>query len=101
MRRRVIYNLLTVTALLSALGTDYLAQAGTAVRADAVVSAAEKMAVKFGDTFARRPSQPAVRFEKTRQVVALTGEYPSSARSEPQQARYCGMHMLHLPPPQA
>lgn len=101
MRRRVIYNLLTVTALLAALGTDYLAQAGTHVRAEAVVSVAEKMAARFSRAFPQRSSQPATHLETTRHTAVIVRDFPATGRQDPQQARYCSMHTLHLPPPLA
>lgn len=101
MRRRIIYNLLTVTALLGAMGTDYLVQASTYVQADAVVSVAEKMAARFGKAFQQRSSQPATRLESTRQIAVVTRDFPATGRHDPQQARYCSKQTLHLPPPLA
>ncbi len=99
MHRRVVYNLLTMTALLAAMGTDYLAQAGTLVQADAVISVAEKMAVRFSKSFPQRSSQPVTRLEGIRQTALVTQEYPTVSRDEPQQARNCSAFTLHLPPP--
>ncbi|GEM_PF-5464169 len=101
MRRRVIYNLLTVAALLGAMGSDYLAQAGTYVQGEAVVGVAEKMAARFGKAFPQRSSQPATRLESTRQTAAVTQEFPTAGRRDPQQARHCSTQTLHLPPPLA
>jgi hypothetical protein len=101
MQRRVIYNVLTMTALLAALGTDYLAQAGTCFQADAVITVAEKMAVRFSKAFPQRSSQPATRLESTRQTAVVAQEFFAIGRHDPQQARCCSTFALHLPPPLA
>lgn len=101
MQKRVIYNVLTMTALLAALGTDYFAQAGTCFQAGAVITVAEKMAVRFSKAFPQRTSQPATRLESTLQTAVVAKESAPSSRHDPQQARRCGTFALYLPPPLA
>lgn len=98
-RRLVISNLIVVTALLCAAGTDYVANAGSAVRADAVVNIADRMAARLSRAFAHKVHQPAMRYPQSRQAVAQsTADRPLVARLVPEVRRDVPQ-LLYLPPP--
>jgi hypothetical protein len=104
MRQRTLYNLLTVAALLTAMGTDQLAQAATAIRADAVVQVAERMANRFGRTYSEKERHPVAQFARTERAITpqcrLASIRPQS-QSAGVESNRVRPALLHLPPPLA
>jgi hypothetical protein len=101
MKRRAICNILVVAALLTALGTDYLASAGMAVRAEAVVDVAQRMATRFARAFPRRVNESAIQNGRTPQFATLVIRPFVPDEQSPLPTRHCMPHMLYLPPPLA
>ena len=99
-RTRAISQLLVFVALVGALGTDYMAQAGSAVRADAVVDVAERIAARLSRAFDQKDHRPAaVQFARQR-LAALSAARPS-ARPEDVRVEHLAsdLRLLYLPPP--
>lgn len=102
MRQRTLYNLLTVAALLAAMGTDYVAQASTAIRAEAVVQVAERMAGRLGRAYSHKERHPVAQFAQTEQLTT-----PACRAPLPWPGQEVGAvaivrerpALLHLPPP--
>ena len=101
MKRRTICNILTVAALLTALGTDYLASAGQVVRAEAVVNVAERMAARLTRAFARKVTVPAPRMERAAEASQAICMLDVRGIWRPKQADRCQLQTLYLPPPLA
>jgi len=97
-RRSAITQLLVVASLLTAMGTDALAQSKLTVRAEAVVNVAERMASKFSHAFTRKAKQPAMPLHATRPPLALVLRSPALDR-KPAVILRAAEHLLYLPPP--
>lgn len=101
MQRKTIYPILAFAAVLMAMGSDCLLTAGMAVRADAVVTVAQRMAEEFGKTRSRRQSQRAFPLEQARVYVLAIPPRLVAANTFLHPARLCSPHVLYLPPPLA
>lgn len=97
-RRSAITQLLVVASLLTAMGTDALAQTSMTVRAEAVVNVAERMASKFSHAFTRKARQPAMPLHATRPALTLALRSPALDR-KPAYILRPSEHLLYLPPP--
>lgn len=101
MKRRILYNLIAVAVLLTALGADYLASAATVVRAEAVVEVAGRMASRFTRAFPRRVNESAIHVERG---VPDIGERPIEQVCQTRKAplpTHGRLQLLYLPPPLA
>lgn len=101
MQRKHVYNLLTIAAIIVALGSDCLQSAGESVLPGAINQAVQKVATRFGRGLCRQ-----VRF--TDQRPALTAAVPARSQGVPASAsllicvpHQVGQRLLHLPPPLA
>lgn len=101
MKRRAIYNILAVAALLTALGTDHLASAAMTVRAEAVVGVAQRMATRFARSFPRRVNESAIQNGRASQFAALAVQPQMPDDQGPFLAMRGMPQMLYLPPPLA
>ncbi len=91
-----------IAALLAAMGTDALAQAGVnAARAEAVVNVAERMANRLSHAFARKVHQPAatLHWQARRPTDVAAAPRPDVADSSPKWSFRQHEHLLYLPPP--
>ena len=91
--------MLVIAALLTAMGTDTMAQAGVAVRAEAVVDVAERMATRFSRAFAREVHQPAIRQQTNLRPARIVQQTPPVRDIAPPRSPHQHEHLLYLPPP--
>ena len=102
MRRNAITKLLVVASLLTAMGTDALAQTRLTVRAEAVVNVAERMASRmasrFSRAFTRKTQQPALPLHVSRPAPTLAVRSTVLYRTPAYIFRQ-SEHLLYLPPP--
>lgn len=98
-RRQVISNLIVVTALICAAGTDYVANPVSAVNADRVVNIADRMAARLSRAFAHKIDRPAARYPQSRQLAMQAAIPQSPIPQWVVVTRYDLPQLLYLPPP--
>lgn len=77
-----------------------MAEAGAAVRAEAMVNVAERMAARFSHAFERKDHQPAaVRFQGCRPALMVTEFIPAAQNQGLARLTLAELQLLYLPPP--
>ena len=101
MKRKHVYNLLTLAAIIVALGSDCLQSAGESVMPGAMAEVVQKVANRIGRGLCRQVRLTEERPTLAEAITARSLALPTPEVRPPRLPQIVGEHLLNLPPPLA